>query len=260
MLSGTAAALAGLAGCSSLTGSPSQETTNSEAGPATTTVARTQASGTATTGGAGNAGDSLLYATDGTTNYGVQMQANPVMGAKDAPVDIYYWSDFQCPFCEKFEQNALPKLTENEVRSGEVRLVFLEFPNIGDASTTAARMSKCVWRQVRESNPAAYKRWHAAVFDAQKKPNSGWASKENLYAITRKVNGVKLDRLRKCLRENRQWASSEIDADVQTARKSGISATPGFVLYNPKSDKAGKIVGAQPYERFQSAIEKVRNA
>ncbi|WP_135826083.1 DsbA family protein [Halorussus ruber] len=243
LLAGTTAALTGLAGCSSISGLGSQSDSN-----ATTTESESAIS------------DSPMHAASGETGFGIDLSGNPVMGPNDAPVDVYYWTDFQCPFCKRFEQNTLPKLIENHVTEGKIRFAFLEMPNIGEASRPAARMGKCVWRQVRESNPGAYLDWHSSVFDAQAKPNSGWAKQGNLLDITKNVGGVDADAVQSCLQSNRSWAQSAVDDDVKAAQQSGIRATPAFVLYNPESDKAGKIVGAQPYDRFESAIEKVKNA
>ncbi|WP_137287022.1 DsbA family protein [Halorussus salinisoli] len=256
LLSGTAAAaLTGLAGCSSIRGSGSATTSE----PKTTTGSKT--TGSATTSESKSAmGDSSVHASDAQTGYGIDLSGNPVMGPDDAPVDVYYWTDYQCPFCGRFEENTFPKLVESHVTEGKVRFVMLQLPNIGEASTTAARLDKCVWRQVRDSNPGAYSDWHAAVFDAQEEPDSGWAKTGNLLGIARDVDGVDADAAMSCLENDTEWAKDVVSDDVSAGTDSGISATPGFVLYNRESDKAGKLVGAQPYDRFASAIEKIENA
>lgn len=240
LLGATAAAsLSGLAGCSSITGSGAETTTESSASPMS---------------------DVSVSAADATTKYGIDLAGNAVVGSSDAPVDIYYWTDYQCPFCGRFEKNAFPKLLENQVAEGTVRFVLLQLPNIGEASTTAARLDKCVWRQVRQSNPGAYMDWHAAVFDAQGEPNSGWAEIGNLLDIGREVEGVDIEAANECRKNETEWAKSAIQDDTTSATDSGVSATPGFILYNTESGKAGRIVGAQPYDRFESAIAEIRNA
>ena len=201
-----------------------------------------------------------MHATNGTGAFDIELGGRPVMGALDAPVSIYYWSEYQCPFCERFESDTLPKLIENHVSTGDVRVIFIEFPYIGKNSMTAAVMNECVWRQVKGSNPNAYWRWHSAVFDAQGKENSGWASKANLLDITRDVEGVSADDVEQCMSQNRHSIEKNIEADSQQARSLGISGTPGFIVYNRQSEKGGKIVGAQPYDRFESAIQQVKSS
>src|SRR5699024_11084127 len=141
-----------------------------------------------------------------------------------------------------------------------VLIVLNEIPYIGVDSVTAGVLNHCVWRQVKKSNPNAYWLWHSAVFDTQGKENSGWASKSNLLDITRDVDGVSADGVEGCMTQNRSAIEKSIESDTQRAHALGISGTPGFILYNRQSEKAGKIVGAQPYDRFKSAIEQVKNA
>jgi protein-disulfide isomerase len=201
-----------------------------------------------------------VHASDETTGFGLDLAGHPIMGPLDAPVDLYYWSDYQCPFCRRFERNALPKLIENQVRPGRLRVVFVEYPYLGAGSMTAAVMDRCVWRTVREDAPRAYWRWHSAVFDEQASENSDWASKANLLDVTRRVDGVDASAVESCVAENRADIEASIQADVEQASGFGVDGTPSFVLYNRSADAAGKLVGAQPYERFEGAIERVQNA
>lgn len=284
----TTSALAGLAGCASVTdefggsdaGDAPGGTTAGGAGGETTgsSSAKKTNGGNADdeindggTPGGGNADDgttdsenagggSLFYATDETTKFGIDLTGNPVLGSPNAPVDCYYWSDYKCPFCRKFVDQTLPKLIENDVRPGEVRMVLLENPYIGKASKTAARMAKCVWRQVREDDPDAYRRWHAAVFDAQGKENSGWSSKDGLLDVARDVNGVNASGVESCIQSNTQAVKSSIDDDVAAADESGIRGTPVFVLFDRESETTKKVIGAQPYQRFEQAIRRTKNA
>lgn len=201
-----------------------------------------------------------MSATTGTGAFGIELSGHPIMGAHDVPIDIYYWSEYQCPFCARFESETFPQIIRNHVKSGDVRVIFIEYPYLGKDSMTAAVMNQCVWREVKESTPDAYWRWHSAVFEAQGKENSGWASKANLLDISREVDGVSADSVEQCMNANRQAIETSIESDSQRARAIGISGTPGFVLYNRQSEKAGKLVGAQPYKRFKSAIQQVKNA
>jgi protein-disulfide isomerase len=205
--------------------------------------------------------DTGFHHSTGTAGLGIDLAGHPIMGSMDAPVDIYYWTDYQCPFCKRFEHGAFPKLVENHVRTGNVRLVFIQFPYLSEGSMTAAVMDRCVWRQVRESNPSHYLRWHAAMYDAQGEKGSGWMAKENLLDLTRGVEGVDAAAVETCMDEHR----SDIETSLETHRKYaaeelGIGGTPAFILYNRAAEKAGKVTGAQPYERFDEAITRVKNA
>nr|WP_305794440.1 thioredoxin family protein [Halomarina rubra] len=181
------------------------------------------------------------------------------MGDLDAPIDIYYWSDFQCPFCHRFEQETLPELISNDVEAGRVRIVFIEHPYLGSASMTAAVADRCVWRQIREDSPETYWPWHASVFEAQGDTNSGWASKSNLLDIAADVDGVDGRAVEECMADNREPIESSIEEDLEQAGGFGVRGTPSFVLYHRPSETAGKMVGAQPYEQFETALSKLES-
>ncbi|RXK48058.1 disulfide bond formation protein DsbA [Halorientalis pallida] len=182
------------------------------------------------------------------------------MGSMDAPLDMYYWSDYQCPFCRRFEENTFPTLIDDHVRSGTVRVIFIEFPYLGEGSITAAVMDRCIWRQVRSDEPRRYWQWHSTVYGRQGEKGSGWASKSNLLEITREVDGVDADTVDTCMQENRSEIESSIATDVERARRLGLRGSPAFIIYNRNADKAGKLVGAQPAARFDEAITTVENA
>jgi protein-disulfide isomerase len=201
-----------------------------------------------------------FHSSSETTGFGIDLGGHPIMGEMDAPVDVYYWSDYQCPFCRRFGANTFPKLVENHVEEGTVRVVFVQFPYLSESSTTAAVMDRCVWRQVRDATPDRYLDWHAAVFEAQGEKGSGWASRANLLEITAGVDGVDAGAVEACVDDHGADIEAEIDADVRQASQFGIRGTPAFVFHDREADEAGKLVGAQPYDRFAAAISKVKNA
>jgi protein-disulfide isomerase len=245
-LGSVAGSLSAITGCTSILQSSSND---SDTGSNTTSRHSSNDNGTA-----------LLYATKETTKFGIDLQDNPVIGSADAPLDMYYWSDYQCPFCQKFEQNTFPKLLEDYVKPGKVRIVVLDKPYIGQASETAARMAKCVWRTVRDEKPNAFKRWHSSMFDEQGKENSGWAQRSNLLEITDNVRGVDATAVESCMKQNRDAVIASIDADVKASEKNGLRGTPAFIIFDRESTKAGKVVGAQPYSLFKKAFRKISDA
>jgi len=200
-----------------------------------------------------------LHSSRESTGFGIELAGHPIMGRLDAPVDMYYWSDYQCPFCRRFERNTLPELRNDHISTGGLRMVFIQLPYLSDGSLRAAVMDRCVWRQVREDNPARYWQWHSAVFDAQQEAGSGWASRENLLAVTRDVDGVDADAVDTCMQNDREEIESAISDDSGQARQLEFGGTPAFVLYNRETDTANGLVGAQPYERFDEEIASIEN-
>jgi len=195
-----------------------------------------------------------------STDFGIDLQGHPIMGSPDASLDLYYWSDYQCPFCRRFERETLPELVENHVRTGTVRIVFIEYPYLSEASMTAAVMDRCVWRQVRDEEPSRYWPWHSAVFEAQGEKGSGWASRSNLLDITRQVKDIDAAAVDTCMWQRGREIESSIRADVEQAATFDIRGSPAFIIFDTASEAAGKLVGAQPYDRFETAISRIQNA
>lgn len=242
LLGGSAVALStSLAGCGSVLGGES---------------AATPASGGTPTPGADD-GTAANYHAVSETAYGIDLTSTPVLGSADADVDVLYWSDYQCPFCEEFETETFPKLLANEIATGRVRLLFFQFPNIGSASTGAAMLARAVWHQVRDDSPGRFGAWHEAVFEHQERPNSGWADYGALVELTREVDGVDATAVDEYARANQGALKSRVEAEQRLGSEEGISGTPGFVLYETSGDGRTKLMGAQPYPRFETAIERL---
>jgi len=201
-----------------------------------------------------------VHRSSETTGFGIDLAGHPILGRTDATLDMYYWSDYQCPFCRRFETNTLPKIVENHIETGTVRLVYIQYPYLSQGSLTAAVMDRCVWRQVRDGDPARYRDWHSTVFEAQGEKGSGWASRDSLLDITRGVDGVDADAVDSCMQNDRGEIESSIATDVDRARQLGMQGSPSFVFYNRDTGSDSRLVGAQPYEQFEAKIAAVRNA
>ena len=200
------------------------------------------------------------HAGTGTTGFDVELDGRPVAGERGAPVDIYYWTDYLCPFCKQFEVETLPELGRRQLDTGDARLAVLPYPNIGEYSTPAAVWGRCVWSQVADSNPEAFWNWHAAAYGEQSGSGTDWADEETFAAITEQTDGVDLSAVESCREERGSSIRERFEPNVGVAREARIQGTPGFVLYNRDSGAAGKLVGAHPYENFADAIDRVKQA
>jgi len=201
-----------------------------------------------------------FHTSEETTGFGVELAGRPLVGDPDATVDVYYWTDYLCPFCKKFETETLPKVGSEYIDTGDVRLVVLPYPNIGEYSMPAAVWSRCVWRQAAGTDPEAFWRWHEAAFDAQSESGHDWADEATFREITERTDGVSVSAVDSCRKSRGDAIRDAIETNVGVARSVEIRGTPGFVLYNRDADAAGKLVGAHPYDTFSNAIDRVLEA
>src|SRR5437867_7147997 len=73
----------------------------------------------------------------------------PVLGRNDAPVTLVEFSDYQCPFCQRFFATTLSALKKHYVDTGKVRYVFRDFPldQMHPQARKAAEAAHCAVEQ-----------------------------------------------------------------------------------------------------------------
>lgn len=77
--------------------------------------------------------------------------------------------------------------------------------------------------------------------------------------ITQQVDGINADVISSLMDENNEDYLNEIESDRSEGQASGITGTPGFVVYETGSSTGTKLTGAHPYGNFQSIIESKMN-
>lgn len=165
----------------------------------------------------------------------------PSLGLDNAPVTIVEYSDYTCPFCERFSSNTLPLIKENYIEQGLVRFVYKDFAIIG--GNRAAEAAHCAGEQGK------YWEYHDLLFENLSRDRSRWSdSKVHLgYAETLRLN----TRIFTECFESRKY-KEKVEESTEEAINIGGTGTPFFVI----NDEI-LISGAQPFEVFQEAIEYV---
>jgi len=165
----------------------------------------------------------------------------PVKGDSKAKVTIIEVSDFQCPYCGRFFSQTYPSIEADYIKTGKVKLVFVNFPlSFHPNAQKAAEAAECAGLQGK------FWEMHDKLF-----ANQAALSVENLkqYAKDLGLDTAKFD---KCL-DNGEMAST-VQKDFAAAQAVGVQGTPSFLIGNPSSGYQ-KFVGAQPYANFKVVID-----
>jgi protein-disulfide isomerase len=182
---------------------------------------------------------------DASTNIGT----GAVLGNKDtAKVAIVMYSDYQCPYCQKFEEETLSKIRTNYVDTGDVIFVFRNFPLDfhGDITYQSAYAGECVYDQLGAEKLAEF---HAQAYLAE--------SIDTVNNVAKSL-GVNESEYNTCF--STQEFKSRVDADLAAGKKAGVSGTPGFVVGTLDTDGnvTGKLIeGAYPYDSFKAVIDEM---
>ncbi|HVY72755.1 MAG TPA: thioredoxin domain-containing protein [Candidatus Paceibacterota bacterium] len=176
----------------------------------------------------------------------VKTDSEPFIGNANAPVTMAYWYDYQCPFCQRNEEDTMPQIVKNYVDTGKLKVVFKDYEFLGPDSQTLGQFSRAVWAVA----PDKFYQWHKAIYDNQGTENTGWATQNKILSITTSVLGAgDTAKVAAFVKSNGAEYQKAMDADKAEGTAMGISGTPGAII--------GKqlISGAQPYAAFQAAID-----
>jgi protein-disulfide isomerase len=186
-------------------------------------------------------GDDEVAAVDaGPPVLRVPVDNAPQRGPADALVTIVIFSDFQCPFCSR----VTPTLERIEQTYGhDVRLVFRHNPLPFHADAMPA--AEAAMEAYAQRGPVGFWTMHDLLFENQRALDR--ASLEQYAAQV----GLDLARFRMALDGHVHQAA--IAADQQLATQLGARGTPSFFI-NGRS-----LVGAQPFEAFQAAVDAARD-
>jgi len=176
----------------------------------------------------------------------VKMDGDPYIGQASAPVTIAFWSDFQCPYCKRFELDTLPQIVKDYVDTGKVKIVMMDFAFLGNDSITGGEYSRSVWKLY----PAQYFAWRTAMYNAQdQEGDQGFGNAASIDKLDATITGIDAAKVAADVKANKGAYDAEMESDKAEAQKAGIGATPSFVIGTQA------IQGAYPYANFKAVID-----
>ncbi|HLF53775.1 MAG TPA: thioredoxin domain-containing protein [Candidatus Nanoarchaeia archaeon] len=202
----------------------------------------------------------FLPSSDNSTvveNSKLEIGSSPVLGAEDAAVIIYEFSDFSCPFCAAAEganfevvnqlksrvpgwEAPLPAIKKEYIDTGKVKLVFKYFPGHGAASAAHA-----VAFGLHKQKPELFWKFAEKAFVSQSTSNLDDINKMKALAKDLGANETELN----AYLDSKEY-ETQLSSDIKMAGENGVRGTPTFFIN-------GQIIaGAQPFSVFKEAIDK----
>lgn len=169
-----------------------------------------------------------------------------VMGSQQAKLAIVGFSDFQCPYCERFAQETLPQLKREFIDPGIAQFIYRHNPleSIHRLALRASVAADCADQQ------SQFWGMHDAIFSNQRElVDTSFVD----YARTLRLDA---DVFSKCLDGGTTPRIKEDQADVV---RLGLQSTPIFLIGRIESNGTIKVTkrinGAAPYETFTAALK-----
>lgn len=171
----------------------------------------------------------------------VKMRDNEVIrGTKGAPITLFEFSDFECPFCQRGYQTVQALLEKYE---GKIQFVYKHLPlSFHPNAMPAAEY----YEAIRLQSPEKAGKFHDAIFDDFSKVKLG----EKFFKSIAKKLKVNMKKLKKDL--NSKEVKERIAQDLAEAKKFGFQGTPGFII------NGVPVRGAYPPDHFVGIIEELK--
>ena len=177
------------------------------------------------------------------------IQGSTILGNPNAKITIVEFGDYQCTFCYKFHDETMKKINQEYIKTANVNFIYKDFPLNGEQSILASEASYCAQKQNK------FWEYHDTLYNNWGGENTGWITENVLQGFARDV-GLNMDEFSQCL-ENSEYRQKVLDNE-QFAREIGINATPSFLIFN--DSELYRIIGAQPFDKFEQAIQELGNS
>jgi protein-disulfide isomerase len=181
-------------------------------------------------------------------NVVVSVNGEAVMGAASAKVTLVEFTDYQCPFCARHFLQTWPRLVQDYIKTGKVKLVLRDMPleQIHPNAVKAAEAARCAGKQGK------YWEMHDRLF-----ANQNLLSRKDLSAHAQAL-GLNVEAFDQCVDGGKELPA--VRSDLVDAARAGARGTPTFFLgYTEPGGTTIRAVrvlrGALPYQAFQEAID-----
>ena len=160
-------------------------------------------------------------------------------GPANAPVKIYEFSDFQCPFCQR-GANTIDDVVEQY--GDKVQVIFKAYPlPFHKQADQAHRAAIAAGKQGTDK----FWKMHDKLFANQRAFKTG--DMDELMKQYAGELGLNVDKFMKDY--NSPAVAKQVEAEMEMGKGVGVRGTPNFVI------NGTRLTGAQPLPKFKAAID-----
>jgi len=185
--------------------------------------------------------------------YNIETKGYPSLGPANAPITIVEFTDYQCPFCNKFYTDTYKNLLS--AYPGKIRFVYRNFPlSFHQNAFTAAEAALCAGDQHK------YTEYHDVLFDNNATLNNQNGTVLEQAEYNKMAEGLNLDvtafetcmtsRKYKTFIETDMKYSATLPNDFEDGQAvSAVGGTPTFFV------NGHRLGGAYPFQYFKAIID-----
>lgn len=137
---------------------------------------------------------------------------SPVSGNLEGDVTVVEFFDYRCGYCKR----VAGAVTQLQQEDPKIRVVYKDYPILGDASALAARAA------LASKSQGKHQAFHEALLASEEE-----LTQENLWAMATVV-GLDVEKLKRDMES--PSIQTTIERNQALARELGINGTPGFIV------------------------------
>jgi protein-disulfide isomerase len=167
-------------------------------------------------------------------------------GRPDAPLTLVEFTDYQCPYCRRFEAQTWPLIKRDWVDTGRLRFIVRDLPlEFHSAARPASEAVHCAAEQGR------FWPMHDALLAEHADLTPA--------GLTRAARSLGVDPARFAACTTTRRYDAAIAHNAAEANALGLHGTPAFVIGRVRDGvlQGWVLLGAQPYEEFDAALHEV---
>ena len=163
-------------------------------------------------------------------------------GSETAAVTLIEVSDFQCPYCRQFAETTYRQLDSAYIRTGKVKMLFINYPLPGHQSAyIASEAAMCA------SVQGKFWPMHDRLFATQRDWSSATDAARRFEGFATEL-GLDMASFRDCTANDR--VAQLIIGDALKAAGGGISGTPAFVINGTRF-----LGGAVTFDQMKAELD-----
>lgn len=172
-----------------------------------------------------------------TKNEELYSKSSPSYAPAGYNVTVVEFFDYNCGYCKKASQVVEQLLKEDK----KVRVIYKDFPILGEASYELAKVSVAV----NMVEPSLYREFYNALMKSNER------NKQGAIKVAKSV-GVNQEKLEKALNSKSEEINNLLQSNLSLGSSIGINGTPGFVIGEEL------IPGAIELEAFREKVAALR--
>ncbi len=152
------------------------------------------------------------------------VNADRQIGNPDAAVTVIVYTDFQCYWCRKFEENDLPRIMEDYVKTGKIFIQFRDFP--------LTLIHKYAFKGAEYADCAALQGKYMPVRSLLYKYQKDWSVIGDLYYFLKthaKKGAINLSKEEACVKSG--LPKKLIKSNMSSGMNAKVSGTPTLFIY-----------------------------